>query len=118
EKGQPVLDENGKPVKVRKELSSLIVTKAWVCNAEQIKGIPPLEETKEISLWEKTSRVENLVKNTGAHIDHVRGDRAFYSPLSDNIRMPERTQFKTSDRYYSTLLHELGHWTGHKVRLN
>lgn len=118
ENGQPLLDENGKPIKVRKELSSPIVTKAWVFNAEQIKGITALEKKEEISLWEKASRVENLVKNTGADIEHVRGDRAFYSPLSDKIRIPERSQFKTSDRYYSTLLHELGHWTGHKDRLN
>jgi len=118
EKGQPVLDENGKPVKVRKELANPIVTKAWVFNAEQIKGVSPLEKKEETSLWEKASRVENLVKNTGADIEHVRGDRAFYSPLSDRIRMPERSQFKTSDRYYSTLLHELGHWTGHKERLD
>lgn len=118
EKGQPVLDENGKPVKVRKELANPIVTKAWVFNAEQIKGVSPLEKREEISLWEKASRVENLVKNTGALIEHVRGDRAFYSPLSDKIRMPERSQFKTSDRYYATLLHELGHWTGHKERLD
>lgn len=118
EKGQPVLDENGKPVKVRKELSSPIVTKARVFNAEQIKGITPLERKEETSLWEKASRVENLVKNAGAYIEHVRGDRAFYSPLSDKIRMPDRTQFTTSDRYYSTLLHELGHWTGHRDRLD
>lgn len=118
EKGQPVLDDNGKPVKVRTELSSPIVTKAWVFNAEQIKGVAPLEKKEEISLWEKTGRVENLVKNTGANIEHVRGNNAFYSPLSDKIRMPERSQFKAADRYYSTLLHELGHWTGHKDRLD
>jgi len=32
--------------------------------------------------------------------------------------MPERPQFETADRYYSTLLHELGHWTGHHSRLD
>lgn len=118
EKGQPVLDENGKPIKVRTELASPIVTKAWVFNAEQIKGIPPLERREEVNLWEKLTRVESLVKNTAADIEHVQGNRAYYSPLSDRIIMPERTQFKSSDRYYSTLLHELGHWTGHKGRLD
>jgi antirestriction protein ArdC len=118
EKGNQVFDENGKPVRIRKELSSPIITKAWVFNAEQIKGISPLEKKEEVNLWEKLNRVENLVKNSGADIEHVQGNNAFYSPLADKIRMPERTQFKTSDRYYSTLLHELGHWTGHNSRLD
>lgn len=118
EKGQPVLDENGKVIKARTELASPIVTKAWVFNAEQIKGIPALEKIEEMNLWEKLNRVENLVNSTGADVEHVHGNKAYYSPLSDRIRMPERVQFKSSDRYYSTLLHELGHWTGHKSRLD
>lgn len=116
--GKPVLDENGNAVKVRTELASPIVTKAWVFNAEQIKGIPPLEKKEAISQWEKISRVENLVQNTKASIEHVQGNKAYYSPLADKIRLPERSQFKASDMYYSTLLHELGHWTGHKERLD
>lgn len=118
EQGKPVLNQRGEPVKVRKELDSPIVTKAWVFNAEQIKGVPPLEKREEISQWEKLNRVESLVKNTKATIEHVHGNRAYYSPLGDSIRMPERTQFLSSDRYYATLLHELGHWTGHKDRLD
>ncbi|WP_439484447.1 ArdC family protein [Cyclobacterium plantarum] len=118
EQGKPVLDQKGKPVKIRKKLNTPIVTKAWVFNAEQIKGVTPLEKKQEVSQWEKLNRVENLVKNTGANIEHVPGNRAYYSPLADRIRMPERTQFKASDRYYATLLHELGHWTGHKGRLD
>lgn len=31
--------------------------------------------------------------------------------------MPERNQFDAADKYYSVLLHELGHWTGHQDRL-
>lgn len=116
--GKPVLDETGKPLKVRTTLDSPIVTKAWVFNAEQIKGIPPLAKREAISTWEKINRAENLVQHSGAAIEHVQGNDAYYSPLADKIRMPERSQFQASDRYYSTLLHELGHWTGHKERLD
>ncbi|ERM83036.1 hypothetical protein P872_06065 [Rhodonellum psychrophilum GCM71 = DSM 17998] len=118
EKGRPVLDEKGMPVKVRTELTSPIITKAWVFNAEQIKGIAPLANKEEVSTWEKISRAENLIQHSGARIEHVQGNNAYYSPMADKIRMPERSQFKSSDRYYSTLLHELGHWTGHKERLD
>lgn len=45
-------------------------------------------------------------------------DRAYYAGLTDEIRMPMREQFPTAEGYYDTLLHELGHWTGHKDRLD
>ena len=50
--------------------------------------------------------------------------RAFYSPASDSIQMPPRNGFvatetsTANETYHSTLLHELGHWTGHKSRLD
>nr|WP_181718594.1 zincin-like metallopeptidase domain-containing protein [Pedobacter sp.]QJS06254.1 conjugal transfer protein TraC [Pedobacter sp.] len=120
DKKRPVLDEKGKPVKIMVQLSNPIVTRAWVFNGEQIKGIPPLpiREVKEAELWEKVARAESIIQASGAKVEHVVGDRAYYTPLFDKINMPERNQFDTSDRYYSTLLHELGHWTGHHSRLN
>jgi len=32
--------------------------------------------------------------------------------------MPFREQFDAPDKYYATVLHELGHWTGHENRLD
>ena len=32
--------------------------------------------------------------------------------------MPRKHQFKTQEGFYSTLFHELSHWTGHQSRLN
>lgn len=32
--------------------------------------------------------------------------------------MPLKEQFDAADKYYATVLHELGHWTGHKDRLD
>jgi antirestriction protein ArdC len=116
--GKTITDENGKPIKVRVELAKPIVTKAWVFNAEQINGVPELPKTEAVNLWEKVERADKIVRESGARVEHVAGDRAFYAPLQDKIQMPERGQFKTADRFYATLLHELGHWTGHKDRLN
>ena len=39
-------------------------------------------------------------------------------PESDLIRMPRRNSFDDTESYYSTLLHELAHWTGHSSRLD
>ncbi len=119
EKGKPILDEQGKPVKAKVGLDRAIITSAWVFNAQQIDGIEPMvkPDVKQIQ-WNPIQRAENIIHASGADITHKAGDRAFYSPSIDSITMPMREQFDASDKYYSTLLHELGHWTGHKDRLD
>lgn len=44
--------------------------------------------------------------------------RSYYSPTEDYISLPCVKDFSSLDEYYSTLFHELIHWTGHKSRLN
>ena len=46
------------------------------------------------------------------------GDRACYWPAIDQISMPKRETFVSSEAYYSTIFHELCHSTGHPDRLN
>jgi antirestriction protein ArdC len=46
------------------------------------------------------------------------GDQACYRPSLDRVTMPPRVCFDDSERYYSTLFHELTHATGHERRLN
>ena len=43
---------------------------------------------------------------------------AFYSPLHDQVNVPEINCFDTSEEYYSVNFHELAHSTGHSCRLN
>ena len=46
------------------------------------------------------------------------GDRAYYSPRGDNIRLPAREAFLTDDGFYQAAFHESAHSTGHSTRLN
>ena len=46
------------------------------------------------------------------------GNRACYWPAIDQISMPRRETFVSSEAYYGTLYHELCHSTGHAERLN
>jgi len=44
--------------------------------------------------------------------------QAFYRPGTDVINMPPRVSFNSSEEWYSTLFHEMGHSTAHASRLN
>ena len=49
--------------------------------------------------------------------DLVAGSPAFM-PSLDQILIPPLSSFDTADSFYSTLFHELTHWTGHQTRSN
>lgn len=118
EQGRPVLDENGKQKTVTVQLERPRAFTAVVFNAEQIDGLPPLEAKQTTTEPERIARAEAILSNSGAKIEHVPGDRAYYQPATDKIVLPERSQFHTADGYYATALHELAHWTGHPDRMN
>ncbi len=46
------------------------------------------------------------------------GNRAFYSPKKDYIKLPKKSQFQSELHFDSTLFHEIAHSTGHTSRLN
>jgi antirestriction protein ArdC len=119
ETGRPVLNELEEPVQTLATLPRPIITNAWVFNAVQVSGIPPLVQVLPKSPeWDPHHRAEFLIQQSGARIEHAAGDRAVYSPIRDLIMVPMRYQFDSADQYYATLLHELGHWTGHPTRLD
>jgi putative DNA primase/helicase len=89
-----------------------------VFNAEQISGLPEADQRDAAPEWERHKAADTIIVNSGASIQHQSGDRAFYSRKTDQITMPFQQQFGKQDGYYATLLHEIGHWTGHTDRLD
>lgn len=119
EQGRPVIDpETGKQKTINVQLERPRSFMAVVFNASQIDGLPPLEVRPLMPEPERHARAEAILANSGASIQHVPGDRAYYRPSTDSITLPERNQFPAADAYYATALHELGHWTGHPSRLD
>ncbi|MFW5498410.1 MULTISPECIES: zincin-like metallopeptidase domain-containing protein [unclassified Maridesulfovibrio] len=114
--GKPERDEDGNVKAERIQLEKPILRFSNVFHASQIDGIPEWDG-REIS-WNPDERAEAILENSGANITHDQRDRAFYRPSSDEIHLPPHAAFDSPDKYYSTALHELGHWTGHESRLD
>lgn len=117
EKGKPMLDKNGR------QKTGLFFRTVALWNAQQV-GAEALV-TVERDPVETLANAEDFIANCGADIRTVEGSSsAHYSPIGDHIVLPAITDFlgdTDADKqqgYYGTALHELGHWTGHKSRLN
>ena len=112
----PVLNSEGNAIKEQVRLERPRVFYAAVFNAQQMDNLPELDI--KAPDWDPLERAERILQASHAVIHHGEADRAFYRPSTDSIHLPHKHQFPTPDRYYATALHELGHWTGHELRLN
>jgi len=91
-----------------------------VFNVEQIDGLPEhfyAMTTPGIDPCSRNSTVERFFASTGAAIRHG-GNQAYYAPGSDFVQMPPFESFNSTESYYSTLAHEITHWTKHPSRLD
>lgn len=108
--------ENGEEKEIKEKRDIPLVSYFNVFNAEQFENIP---ENKILNLdFQNNERIENIIKNVETKIQYRSIDRAFYSPITDTICLPNREYFKSENEFYSTLLHEIAHSTGHESRLN
>lgn len=117
--GKPIKNDNNETVTNNVQLERPFTKWFTVFHASQIDGLEPYNAPKiEESSFQRHERCEQMMKESEATIRHETGNRAFYSPASDSITLPQKDQFDSEDGYYATALHELGHWTGHESRLN
>ncbi len=85
-----------------------------VFNLDQVEGLKLDTENNNIA---KLDNVENFLKRVNPKIIH-KGERAFYDVTNNYINMPYKSKFKNNEGYYSTLFHELIHWTGQEICLD
>lgn len=91
----------------------------WIGDTEGI-------ERKEVKVTphDPIAEAEQIVdtylnsENHPTLVNDKTSDRAYYSPLRDQVVVPKMDQFSRIEEYYSTLFHELTHSTGHSTRLN
>lgn len=118
--GKPLKNEKGEVIK--KKIWMLRIYKVF--NKDQVAGIEAdVQPVVKADPDFHADQVEAFVNNTGADIRHG-GGSAYYRPADDHIQMPNKKDFVGTDTstaeeaYYSTLLHELVHWTGSNGRLD
>ena len=95
---------------------SVIAKGYHVFNVAQVEGYAA-KSLPVLSECERVASAEHFFSRLGANINHG-GPCACYSPEGDLIRMPHFERFRDTVGYYSTLAHELTHWTGAAHRLN
>jgi len=91
-----------------------------VFNVEQIEGLPEIFYAKAAPTRDPVARIEhaeNFFGSMGATIRHG-GNQAYYAQELDYVQMPAFEAFRDAESYYSTLAHELTHWTKHPQRLD
>ncbi len=122
--GRPIVDAQGKLKMKFIPLRVPIITKFTLFNVKQIEF--PLEheysqpikpEDLPTQSWDDYEQAEQMIKDTDANISYS-GSQAFYRPSTDEIVIPPKESFSTQEGFYSTVFHELSHWTGAESRLN
>ena len=90
-----------------------------VFNVEQIDGLPDHYYAKagpQLDPVARIDRAENFFAASKATV-RLGGNRAYYAQELDYVQMPPFESFRDAESYYSTLAHEMTHWTKHPSRL-
>ena len=82
-------------------------------------GVPE-KEMPMIDVNDRIEKAEAILDYWNANESKIvhGGSQAFYSPSADEAHLPEREKFKSTQSFYDTAFHEIGHSTGHESRLN
>ena len=122
---------NGDDEEAKKDVF-LLVKNYTVFNGDLVQEIKEvtekkLEEEENLLRHETPSEVERYVDDvldTYASNEKILvnesldENRAYYTPLTDFVHLPDRSKFSTESAFLSTKAHELSHSTGHPKRLD
>ena len=102
---KPIVDAD------EQEIVAVVQRFFTVFHASQVDGIAEYTPTP-VNEIEAHETAEKIISASGAEIIYG-GGRAFYQPSTASIHMPPKGDFINATGYYSTLVHEFTHWTGH-----
>lgn len=89
-----------------------------VFNVEQVAGLDLPIIARE-DHHEPIEQAEQILRDLPWALTVKSGNAAYWSPSDpDSVTMPPRSSFKSIEGYYSVLVHEVAHASGHESRLN
>jgi antirestriction protein ArdC len=115
-------DEEARAREEDREARQLAFLKRFtVFNLDQCEELPerftPVADTGPVDDADRIPAAHALIEASGADF-RIGGGEACYSPSGDYIAVPPQLAFHARINWYRTALHELGHWTGHRSRLD
>jgi antirestriction protein ArdC len=118
EKGTHVVFTKKLTVREEDEEKQIAMLRTYtVFNVAQIDGLQPSQDSERPEPETRQDGVTAFIAATKADI-RIGGDRACYVPALDFICLPPEAAFKSREHFLATALHECGHWSGHKSRLD
>ncbi len=117
EKQKKVKDKNGNETFETVPLDKPQVSYFRVFNAEQVQDFPKFSKG-EYEEPDMDRMIDQIISTSECPIHEIAQDRSFYSPSTDEIFLPLRSQFKDQTSFAKTVLHEMAHSTGAASRLN
>lgn len=107
-------DEGAKPVFYKRWTKVFNISDTTL--PSKFAKVEALDQVKAIAQAEDT--IADYVARSGVKYQCDKpSNEAFYRPSTDEVVVPMRNQFVSSEEYYSTAFHELGHSTAHPSRL-
>jgi len=97
-----------------------VLKHSYVFNVEQVQGLELPEPNVDPAYYadEREQAMDEFISQTKATIKAADGMHPCYSPAADLVMMPAVANYDDPIFWYHDCFHELGHWTGHKSRLN
>lgn len=108
----PIEEEKEDGTKTMKQIPLLKYINVF--HISQVDGVEPLKgsELHDIEPIEEADKIlTDYWNREHIKVEHVKGDKAYYSPMFDMIHLPLFEQFTDPNEYYSTAFHESIHST-------
>lgn len=110
-------NDNGETViKQIPYLKTYTVFRVDDCDGVRKRWLPKTSTTTNTPIKQAEETVSNYLSREKIELKNIRNE-AYYSVRYDYINVPVINNFKSSEGYYSTLLHEIIHSTGNQKRL-
>lgn len=116
--GNVLKDDDGNPIKGA--YFYLKTSKVWRVGTQVDCPLKYESRKKKVPnnpIAEADKIVMDYVARENIKYSHDIQNRAFYQPSNDLVNVPPIEKYKTTERYYKTVFHELAHSTGAENRL-